>query len=329
MTDRVPLEHIESSGIVEPVSQGDDERLWLDCDLASLAEHRLDDRTDPRSLTDERRDDWQGRATRDSRYPLREREPYERCYWLLEAGERVGTIALSRATYGSSHARVASFYVFPDLRGRGVGRRALERLTETLAEKDYGIRLDTCWAWQRTVRFYLRAGLWVYMWKRDLTLFGRHNLPKPVIDVSDDAIALSAELDGHRERLAAAHTRDGQLTLEAASPERWKGTPFYSVAYHASSTLSLALALEGRPMVRSPRDWKERSWADGGPPEALARRIELWEAFDRAQGWRVETPRIPGLEYPTWTEFEARWAAEEVAIEAKITNDSGDETKSG
>ncbi|HEX4935896.1 MAG TPA: hypothetical protein VFV33_22100, partial [Gemmatimonadaceae bacterium] len=49
--------------------------------------------------------------------------------------------------------------------------------------------------------------------------------------------------------------------------------------------------------------------ADGGAPEALANKIVQWEAFDRAQGWHVDQPRIPGLAYPTWDDLEARWAA--------------------
>jgi ribosomal protein S18 acetylase RimI-like enzyme len=315
----VPLEHVEQSGLVEPVEDtGADARLWLDCDLASLAEHRLGDPTDPRALTDARREVWEQRATLEGSGTVAERNAYGRCYWLLDGGERVGTVALSRMVYGFSDARLSSLYVFPSKRGVGVGRRALERLAATLGEKDFGYRLDTCWAWQRTVRFYLRTGHWIYMWKRDLTFSTRHGQPRPLVEVRDDAITLSAEAEGRRAVLAVARTRGDRLELDDIHPDTWKGTPFASVAWEAISTLSLALALEGRPLVRSQEAWEDARGCDGGPPESLAQKIEVWEAFDRAHGWSVETPRIPGLRYPTWAEFEARWEAEDAAFEAEL-----------
>lgn len=308
----VPLEHVEASGLLEPVaSGGDDERCWLDCDLASLAEHRIGDATDPRALTAERREDWLKRATLEGSWSVDDRNKYGRCYWLLDGAERVGTIALTRMVYGFSDTRVSSLYVFPSKRGRGHGRRALERLAAVLREKGFGYRLDTCWAWQRTVRFYLRTGHWIYMWKRDLTFCTEHRAPRPIIDVSDGGVTLSAEVDGQRVVLATARTQGDRLEIDETHPNVWKGTPFESVAWHALSTLSLALALEGRPLVRSQQAWDDARGSDGGPPESLAQKIEVWEAFDRAQGWRVETPRIPGLTYPTWAEFEARWEAED------------------
>jgi hypothetical protein len=66
----------------------------------------------------------------------------------------------------------------------------------------------------------------------------------------------------------------------------------------------------GWPLARSQKDWDESYYADAGPPEALAYKIEIWEAWERKNGWRVETPRIPGLAYPTWDELEARWNRE-------------------
>lgn len=310
----VPLEHVEQSGLVEPVDLvGADARLWLDCDLASLAEHRLNDATDPRALTDARRDAWQQKATLEGPSPIAERNEYGRCYWLLEGSERVGTVALSRVRYGVADTRVSSLYVFPSRRRTGVGRRALARLAAALGEKGFGYQLDTCWAWQPAVRFYLRAGHWVLTWKRDLTFTAAEGLPKPLIEVSDDAITLSAEARGRRVLLATARTRGDRLTLDDAPLSTQAGGPFAAVARLAESTLALALALEGRPLVRSRRAWADNRDADGGPPEALAQKITAWEAFDRAQGWCVETPRIPGLAYPSWAEFEANWEAANAA----------------
>ena len=47
------------------------------------------------------------------------------------------------------------------------------------------MRLDTCWSWQRTVRFYMAAGMWVYMWKRDLNLCSFPRMPPPHIEIGD------------------------------------------------------------------------------------------------------------------------------------------------
>lgn len=39
--------------------------------------------------------------------------------------------------------------------------------------------------------------------------------------------------------------------------------------------------------------------------EALAERIVTWEAWAADRGWHIATPRIPGLQYRTWSELEA------------------------
>jgi len=317
----VPLDEILTLGWLEPV-RPEDERLWLDCDLAGLAEHRLGDPTDPRSLTPERRAVWEERAVREAPAPLASRH-YERSFWLVEGGARVGTIALSTTVFGGADARVSSFYVFPDQRGLGVGRRALQRLGDALADRGFAYRLDTSWTWRRTVRFYQRAGLWVYMWKRDLTLCWRRDTPPPILDVGEREATLSVERGGERVTLARARYDGDRLALDEPPAALSKDKSLGSAYWHADSTLALALAMEGKPLVRSARHWKKSRHADGGPPEALAYKITVWEAFDRAQGWRVDQPRIPGLEYPTWEEFEARWDAANAAFEAKLKASGG------
>jgi GNAT superfamily N-acetyltransferase len=116
------------------------------------------------------------------------------CFWLLEEGERVGTLALSRGAVGNSLLlRLSSLYVLPTHRGRGVATRALERMRSVLGSWRYAVRLETCWTWQAARR--------------------------------------------------------------------------------------------------------------------LTHRIAVWEAWGRKQGYRVETPKIPGLEYPSWEELTRRWSA--------------------
>lgn len=96
---QVVHEHLVRIGAVAPVElEGAEERLWLDCDLASLAENRLGDTADPRHLDEARRADWQARATEERPYKLASRGRYESFYWLLEDDERIGTVALATST---------------------------------------------------------------------------------------------------------------------------------------------------------------------------------------------------------------------------------------
>lgn len=309
-----------AGGLVEPVARdGVADRTWLDCELGSLAENRLDDHADPLDIDPARRDRWRTLATEGWRDSLDARGDHEAPYWLLEDGRRVGTVALTTTAYGAADMRVSSFYVFRSHRGRGTGRRALDRLRELAAEQQIGIRLDTCWSWQRTVRFYLRAGMWVRMWKHDLTLRWDARCPTPLIDVGADEATLSVLRDGEPVVLARARRQGDVLLLDEPSRETLADKSLGSAPWDAVSTLSLAIALEGWPLVRSQEIWENVRHSDGGPPEALAHKIAIWEAWDRHHHWVVETPRIPGVEYPTWEEFNRRWDAEMAAIEVDRT----------
>lgn len=297
---------LEAEGVVERVTPGTpEERLWLDCDLASLAENRLGDTTDPRALDDARRADWLARATSERPWPLDRRGEFESCYFLREAGERVGTIALSRSTLGSRSARVSSFYVMPTRRSTGVGRRSLDALGRALAAARLGYRLETSWTWPRAVRFYLAFGLWVRMWKHDLQFTWHAKDPRHRIRVDDTEAELAAVLDGAVIPLVQARRRGDALELDEPPADTLRDERLGEAAWHAVPTLSVALALRGWPLIRSRAIYDAVSWADGGPPEALARRVEAWEAWDTHRGWRVETPRIPGIAYRSWEELQA------------------------
>ncbi len=230
-------------------------------------------------------------------------------YWLLEGGQRVGTLALSTTPFGGRDLRVSSFYVLPALRGRGIGGRALSQLAALLEQQRAGFRLDTHWTWQRTVRFYLRQGLWLYMWKRALTFCGAAKLPRPRIVVGTEEATLSIPREDAAVVLARAWRRPEGLALDPID-RALEDDPQVGQAYFlADSTLALALALEGWPLQKKLGERGEAYWADAGAPEALAYKIMIWEAWDRAHGWPVETPRIPGLRYPTWAELNAEWDA--------------------
>ncbi|MBK8695412.1 MAG: hypothetical protein IPN17_24840 [Deltaproteobacteria bacterium] len=109
-----------AGGLVERVARdGVADRTWLDCELGSLAENRLDDHADPLDIDPARRDRWRTLATEAWRDSLDARGDYETPYWLLEDGRRVGTIALTTTAYGAADMRVSSFYVFRSQRGLG------------------------------------------------------------------------------------------------------------------------------------------------------------------------------------------------------------------
>ncbi len=327
------------SGVIEPVALGgDDEKTWLDCDLASLAENRIGDRHGPIGLTPARRAEWQSRVTLERSESLAVRGQWERCYWLLENGVRVGTVGLATEMLGGMLVRLSSLYVFPSHRGRGTGERAMRRLRAAFARYGLGIRLDTHWTWP-AVRFYLRLGMWVYMWKRDLVFFwdagtpDHHLLVEPEVmshagtsgakvrDGEASRASLSVRV-GEKEVVLARATRRGdrlEMDDRGELPEAQALDPGLGTApWHACSTLCLAIALEGWPLVRSQEDWDRSYHMDGGSPEALGYKISVWEAWDRKAGFAVHTPRIPGLSYPTWDELEAQWAAEQAQFDAEM-----------
>jgi GNAT superfamily N-acetyltransferase len=308
--DAVHADLLRAGVIARAAPGGPDEQAWLDCDLASLAENRLGDRLDPRDLDGARRAEWQSRAVGEPTMALERRERHERCYWLIEDGQRAGTIALATGTLGTTRLHVGSFYVLPSHRGRGVGRRAMASLMAVLANHHCGLRLDTSWCWQRTVKFYMSLGLWLYMWKRELTLCWDPRTPAPRLEVGEQTASLSVPLQGSHVVLARAHRRGEVLELEQPPPGVENEERIGEAYWHAQSTLALALALHGWPLVRSSEAWESSYWADARSPEALAYKITVWEALARKHGWLVPTPRIPGLAYPTWDELEARWDAE-------------------
>ncbi|MBI5549226.1 MAG: GNAT family N-acetyltransferase [Deltaproteobacteria bacterium] len=286
---------------------GEEERAWLDCDLASLAENRLSELADPRAFDGAIRADLERRATTKRPWPLAQRSEFERCYWLVEEGARTGTLAIATATLGTPSVRISSFFVLPSCRGRRVGHRAIERLRHALAPHGLGIRLDAFWCSPRSVRFYLAAGFWVWGWKRDLTFAWRPRLPPPRIEVGQREASLSAAVSGPPIVLASAEHDGHALTFRSRESELEDDPDLGEAAWHSSSTLALALALNGWPLVRSQEHWDRERFSDASAPESLARKIQVWEAWAAKHGWRVETPRIAGLEYPTWDELEAQW----------------------
>ncbi len=279
-----------------------DEHQWADFDLASLAENRIGDASDPRRLDNARRRNWLERASDHAPATPSERIDWgDRCFWLIEEGERVGTIALTASLLGSTFVPLSSFYVLPSYRGLGIGKRTLHMACEALGRRGLGVRLETSWTWQRAVQMYLRQGLWMRSWKRDLIFCRSPNAPPPVIKFSERRAVVSVIIDGESVGLAAAERHGNALiTFERCAEDPRVDTIYWL----ADSTLSLAMALRGWPLVRTTANWDGRWCGDSGPPEALAHRIIVWEAWHHKHGWRVETPLIPDLQYPTWAELE-------------------------
>ncbi len=207
---------------------------------------------DPRTLAAPQRRSWMERARAEPpSWPRSNR--WESRYWLLEAGRTVGTIALGRPFLGSAWVRVSSLYVVPQARGRGTARRSLAEVQRALGGHWRGIRLETGWTWQKSLRFYLRAGFWVRMWKRDIELYAGLGVPAPRVELGTRAATLWVDVEGERIALATAE-RDGdklvsfvaksldQLDAGAVPPEAHEGLSV--IARDADSTLAVLLAMK-------------------------------------------------------------------------------------
>jgi GNAT superfamily N-acetyltransferase len=288
-------------GAIEPLATDDAEtRRWLDCELSSLVENRFFCAIDPMAMTGEERALWEPRASSDEPLSSPHGHAYYRLpYWIREGAERAGTIALGTTYSGMGSVTVSSLLVLPSHRRRGIAARVLTRAHEAVrAHAGRCLRVPAYWTWQPAVRFYLGIGLWLLNWKHSLVFAFRDDLPAWRVEAKGREARFSlARRDRYEPVLHAARDGNRLLWTELGAWAAWVGERS-ELRHRAPGTFALALAVRGFPLIRSEERWALRhSWADGGEPEGLAYKIELFEALDRQSGWEVRTPAIPGLAY--------------------------------
>jgi GNAT superfamily N-acetyltransferase len=301
-------EELVSEGLLEAVPADDSAsvRFWQDCDLASMVEGAYRRQLDPRVLSPDERGRWREQFGEDYETPrIPERHDFSRRYFLLDDVRRVGTVSLGLRCTGPATVPLSSLYVLPDHRGGGVASRTLQSFHDAVVRNGArGIRLDTYWTWQRSLRFYLKRRMWLYMWKRDLGLVWAQHLPAYDLALTGEEGRFRVLQDGCWIDLLRAAPAGERLVLEELPAYLHLLESGVSAAICALATLSAWLAVHGWPLIRSQEEWARRhGGCDIGGPEAFAERIRLYEALARRSGWAVETPRIPGLTYPSYEEL--------------------------
>jgi GNAT superfamily N-acetyltransferase len=282
-------------------------RLWQACELCIYLEHRLDERPDPRGMTDADIAAWRARGlTAHERLSDPSDMDFYWPYWIIADGRTVGTIALRVQDWGWGlpHLWLASLYLFPDQRRRGHARRLIEMLDAVAGRLGLGaLRLETEWTWQPAVRLYLHCGFSVANWKHALSLVRWRD--DPPCEVRADGDRMELLLGEPRHCLITARRRGERLGWwEHARPPGLSGDA--EPRLRPAPTLALWLAISGWPLIRGDETWEQRyRWSDAGMPEGLAYKITLFEAYTRHLGFAVHTPRIPGLDYPDWDRLQA------------------------
>jgi GNAT superfamily N-acetyltransferase len=299
-------------GDLQPASDSATEaELFSDYDLASLVENRCGTLLDPSALDGASRPAWAARATTSpSDIGGKRDHDFLRPYWLMSQGRRIGTFALTTAAQrswpGGGTMCVFSLYVLPPHRRAGHARRALQAANDAaLAEGLSGLRLDTDWCWQRAVRFYCGIGMWIRMWKRDLDFTFCRDLPRWRVEIEGDRARFVVDRATGPRVLLRARREGERLGWEAPDASEDDAST-EEMVWRAPGTFAVALALRGWPLLRSDEQWQAQlaqGFSDSGGPEGLAFRIQRYEAWAKKHGWRVDTPRIPGLDYPTWDEL--------------------------
>jgi GNAT superfamily N-acetyltransferase len=208
----------------------------------------------------------------------------------------VGTIAIATMYWGADLISISSLYVEPGGRRRNVARHALEAVYRaTLASGAGGIRLDTHWTWQPSVRFYARIGMWLWMWKHDLVFTWQPVLPAHRVEIGESEARFLIQQDDRWCLMVTARNLGERLGWEESGDLARQPI---ELSHCVPGTFALHLALAGWPLIRSEKTWEHRHhWSDAGDPEGLAYKIEIFEAVFRQDGLEIRTPRIPGLEY--------------------------------
>lgn len=283
------------------------QRAFVECERASLVENRLGrviDPRDPAAWTDTTRDGLARAAGITPIPPPAERDA-ERCFWIVYDGRRVGTVCLGAGpaaadastgegpldvdALAAADMYLGSFYLYPDCRGRSMGRATVISIVRAAARHGLGVRLTTHWGFTHALDYWLRQGFWVQHWQGCLGLRTHGEAPSPRVRIGPGTAELAVDapgVDGRPVVLLRAWQRAGRLVWRLVTPpSAWAGTPVERVACDAPSTLALHLARAGWPLVRSADKQRRLSAADAGAPEGLLRALRGFEAWDRAHGW--------------------------------------------
>lgn len=283
---------LAEAGLARRVESADDARWFVAAGVASVVEHRFGETLDAERLEGDALTGWIARATaRGESWG----DPRERRGALIvrQGARKIGTIELEWLSI-SRLVWVSNLYVVPDARGHGIASALLDRVHAALAPAGaFGLAPSTHWSWPRAVRFYLRHGATLRSWKHALAFVWRRPGERWWMELDGDRARFTFESE-HGDALEwRASREDGWLRWDA--PPRARDHDAHG---RAEQTFALALATHGWPLARSPETLERRwTWSDGGMPEGLAAKIEIWEAWDRDHGFRVDTPRIPRLAY--------------------------------
>jgi GNAT superfamily N-acetyltransferase len=308
----------KASDLVVPIGASHEERqLWRACDLALLVEGCFQELLDPTTLHAEAQRPWLERLKGTFQLPSvdsweKRQLAEERRYWIGDSDRRLGIVKLGVSPFRGPWLWVHSLYLLPEHRGRGIASRLLERLAQDAARHELaGARLATSWTWQKSLRFYLARGFWIWGWKHDIQLVTEPSLPVRRFAIDGDMASFDVRVHGELRRLWTAHRDGDRLTLEEGA----QGDDLDVELRHLGiGTFAMLLALAGFPLVRSESHWARRYHSsDAGQPEGLAYKIGVFERVAREHGWSVDTVGIPGLElWQAWARGEEHGVLEQL-----------------
>jgi GNAT superfamily N-acetyltransferase len=277
--------------------------FWQACELCIFVEYRLGKILDPHVLTEADIQELRQQALTNYDYLAKPSEDsYATHYWIIYNNKVVGIIKLGMFPSHLKLLGLYSLYLLPDYRRQGIGRLLINHLYE-LAR---GVRLETEWTYQAAIQFYLSIGFWVTNWKHNLTFVRYWYLSNYRFEWQGDSVNCWVNLpDSEEYQLCYTASRnENYLVLEEQLAYKNLEEKEYMITHHALCTLSLYLAQNGFPLIRSQKEWENRvGYSDGGMPEGLAYKIEIWEAYDRKHGFVVNTPKVPGIPYRDWDEI--------------------------
>jgi ribosomal protein S18 acetylase RimI-like enzyme len=271
--------------ILQPLAAGDVEQYGL-YELADAVAVRCAASVDPDELTDtEARAQWTKRALEGEAMS----EPFvagRLPYWIVDNGERIGTIAFAALPSHVPSLEISSVYVRPKFRRRGWASRILQTLRD--AAFDVGFRralLQVEWNNQDALQFYCTQGMWVAGWKSAIELYFAKDQPAWQIEVDENEARFKV-----RGRVAAvAHKQGARLdwSVKKSADKRV-----------LEQTAAVQLALLRWPIIRGEKLWQEqvyKGWSDDGPFEGFALRLRQMERHIRRKHWNLPPERNPSF----------------------------------